>query len=85
MKILNEILAIISEHPRTGSSRVLAAALASACNTQYTVSLLDVSVRLDESGWRLVERLARITQEPDYSNYAQDKTLERLRALGLVC
>jgi hypothetical protein len=85
MKILNEILAIISEHPRTGSSRVLAAALASACNTQYTVSLLDVSVRLDESGRRLVERLARITQEPDYSNYAQDKALERLWALGLVC
>lgn len=85
MKIINEILAIISEHPRTGSSRVLAAALASACNSHYVVSLLDVSVRLDESGRRLVERLARITQEPDYSNAAQDKALERLRVLGLVC
>ncbi|ATL92707.1 hypothetical protein CK911_07750 [Aeromonas sp. CU5] len=85
MKILNEILAIISEHPRTGSGRVLAAALASACNTQYTVSLLDVSVRLDENGRRLVERLARITQEPDYSNDSQDQALQRLRALGLIC
>ena len=85
MKIINEILAIISEHPRTGSSRVLAAALASACNTHYAVSLLDVSARLDESGRRLVERLARITQEPDYSNAAQDKALQRLRALGLIC
>ena len=85
MKILNEILAIISEHPRTGSSRVLAAALASACNTQYIVSLLDVSVRLDESGRRLVERLARITLEADYSNDAQDRALQRLRALGLIC
>ena len=85
MKIINEILAIISEHPRTGSSRVLAAALASACNTQYTVSLLDVSARLDENSMRLVARLARITQEPDYSNDAQDQALQRLRALGLIC
>lgn len=85
MKILNEILAILSEHPRTGSSRVLAAALASACNTHYAVSLLDVSARLDENGRRLVERLARITQEPDYSNNAQDQALQRLRALGLIC
>ena len=85
MKIINEILAIISEHPRTGSSRVLAAALASACNTQYTVSLLDVSARLDENSMRLVARLARITQESDYSNDAQDQALEHLRALGLIC
>ncbi len=85
MKILNEILAIIAEHPRTGSSSVLAAALASACNTHYAVSLLDVSARLDENGRRLVERLARITQEPDYSNNAQDQALQRLRALGLIC
>ena len=85
MKIINEILAIISEHPRTGSSRVLAAALASACNTHYAVSLLDVSAKLDENSRRLVERLARITQEPDYSNDAQDQALQRLRALGLIC
>ena len=85
MKILNEILALIVEHPRTGSSRVLAAALASACNTHYAVSLLDVSARLDENSMRLVARLARITQEPDYSNDAQDQALPRLRALGLIC
>ena len=85
MKIINEILAIISEHPRTGSSRVLAAALASACNSHYAVSLLDVSARLDENSMRLVARLARITQEPDYSNDAQDQALQRLRALGLIC
>ena len=85
MKILNEILALIVEHPRTGSSRVLAAALASACNTHYAVSLLVVSARLDENSMRLVARLARITQEPDYSNDAQDQALQRLRALGLIC
>ncbi|MEH8186692.1 hypothetical protein Q7I35_13165 [Aeromonas allosaccharophila] len=66
-------------------SRVLAAALASACNTHYAVSLLDVSARLDENSMRLVARLARITQEPDYSNDAQDQALQRLRALGLIC
>jgi len=41
MKIINEILAIISEHPRTGSSRVLAAALASARNENETFSQLN--------------------------------------------
>lgn len=41
MKVLNEILAIIKEHPQTKSSGVLAAALASACNTSYSVSLLN--------------------------------------------
>ena len=55
MRILNEIFAIIKDHPHTGSSRVLAAALASACNAHYTVSLLDVSATLDDNGRRLVE------------------------------
>ncbi|MNS20301.1 hypothetical protein D3C72_520350 [compost metagenome] len=84
MRILNEIFSIIKDHPHTGSSRVLAAALASACNAHYTVSLLNVSATLDENGRRLVNRLARITQEPDFSNDAQHETLQRLLALGLI-
>ncbi|MFQ2339206.1 hypothetical protein [Aeromonas dhakensis] len=84
MKILNEIFAMIESHPQTGSSGVLAAAMASACNAHYAVSLLDVSVKLDDNGRRLVDRLARITQESDYSNAAQDKALHRLRVLGFI-
>ncbi|HAU4929966.1 hypothetical protein ATO50_14695 [Aeromonas hydrophila] len=84
MRILNEIFAIIKDHPQTGSSRVLAAALASACNSHYTVSLLDVSATLDDNGRRLVDRLARITQEPDYSNKAQDQALQQLCVLGFI-
>ncbi|MCF5873941.1 MULTISPECIES: hypothetical protein [Aeromonas] len=84
MKVLNEILAIIKEHPQTKSSGVLATALASACNTSYSVSLLDVSASLDDNGKRLIDRLARITQEPDYSNSAQDQALHQLRALGFI-
>ncbi|WP_148611862.1 hypothetical protein [Aeromonas sobria] len=84
MKVLNEILAIIKEHPQTKSSGVLAAALASACNTSYSVSLLDVSASLDDNGKRLIERLTRITQEPDYSNSAQDQALHQLRTLGFI-
>ncbi|MGE6136005.1 hypothetical protein [Aeromonas caviae] len=84
MKVLNEILAIIKEHPQTKSSGVLAAALASACNTSYSASLLDVSASLDDNGKRLIDRLARITQEPDYSNSAQDQALHQLRALGFI-
>lgn len=84
MKILNEIFAIIKDHPQTGSSRVLAAALASACNAHYSVSLLDVSARLDDNGKQLIDRLARITQEPDFSNDAQHQVLQRLRVLGFI-
>lgn len=77
-------MAIIEEHPPTESSKVLAVALASACNASYAVSLLDVSAGLDDNGRRLVDRLARITQEPDYSNGAQDQALHQLRALGFI-
>ena len=35
MKILNEIFAMIESYPQTGSSGVLAAAMASACNSHY--------------------------------------------------
>ncbi|MEN3760341.1 hypothetical protein [Aeromonas veronii] len=84
MKILNEIFAMIESYPQTGSSGVLAAAMASACNAHYAVSLLDVSVKLDYNGRRLVDRLARITQESDYSNAAQDQALQRLRVLGFI-
>ena len=84
MEIIDQILAIIEEHKHSGSSNVLAQALASACNKQYSVSLLAVSSSLDRNNKELIDRLARITQEPDYSNEAQDLALNRLRALGFI-
>jgi uncharacterized membrane protein len=84
MEILNKIFEIIEAHPKTSSSGVLAKAMASACNGQYTVSLLDVSVKLDDNGKSLVDRLARIAQEPDYSNTAQDNAIRKLQALGFI-
>lgn len=84
MEILDKIFEIIEAHPKTSSSGVLAKAMASACNSQYTVSLLDVSAKLDDNGKGLVDRLARIAQEPDYSNAAQDHAIRKLQALGFI-
>ena len=84
MEILNKIFEIIEAHPKTSSSGVLANAMASACNGQYTVALLDVSVNLDDNGKGLVDRLARIAQEPDYSNDAQALAIKKLQALGFI-
>ncbi len=84
MKILNEVLAQAEASPDTGSGKVLIAALASACSSRYGVSLIDASVKLDENGKRLFGRLARIAEEPDYSNSAQDRVLDRLRVLGFI-
>ena len=84
MEIIDQVLAIIEEHKHSGSSEILAQALASACNKQYSVSLLAVSTSLDRNNKELIDRLVRIAQEPDYSNEAQDLALNRLRALGYI-
>lgn len=84
MEILNKIFDIIEAHPKTSSSGVLAKAMASACDSQYTVSLLDVSVKLDDNGKELVDRLARIAQEADYSNAAQYQAIKKLQSLGFI-
>lgn len=84
MQIIDTVLAQITEHQGTGSSMLLAQALASACSRHYTVSLLDASVKLDRNSMNLFCRLAAISKEPDYSNSAQDKALRRLRDLGFI-
>lgn len=79
MEIINTVIEQINEHPGTRSSQILAAALASACNSRYGVSLLDVSVALDRQNKALIQRLSTISSEGDFSNAAQDGALRWLR------
>lgn len=79
MKIIDKIIAQISEHRFSGSSECLAVALASACNSGYKVSLLDASVKLDTESKQLLIELMNIAQQPDFSNADQDRALRWLR------
>lgn len=79
MEIIDNILAVIEEHPHSRSSGILADALASACNGRYGVSMLDISVNLDQKNKDLVLKLSKIAQQPDYSNADQDAALRWLR------
>ena len=74
MEIIDLVINKISGH-YSSSSYVMANALASACNTNYGVSLLDASVRLDGENKQLFNRLANIREEPDYCNDAQANAL----------
>lgn len=78
MKIIDEILLRIESHPNSGSSQFLAIALASACNSQYKISLLDASTKLDNDSKYLVAELANIAQQSDFSNSDQDRALSWL-------
>jgi hypothetical protein len=79
MKIIDKIIAQVSEHRFSGSSEYLAIALASACNARYKVSLLDASVKLDTDSKQLLIELMNIAQQPDFSNADQDGALRWLR------
>lgn len=84
MEIFNQVFEIIEEHKHSGSSEILAQAMASSCSKNYGVSLLAVSTSLDRKNKELIDRLARITQEADYSNASQDLALQKLRMLGYI-
>ena len=62
MEILTQIQEQLQQHPGTGSSIVLAQALAAACHESYGVSLLAAASVLDSSNARLLQRLANIVQ-----------------------
>lgn len=79
MKIIDKIIEQINEHRFSGSSEYLAIALASACNSSYSVSLLDASVKLDTESKELFIELINIAQQPDFSNADQDRALHWLR------
>ena len=81
MKLINEVLAQIREHRHSKSSELLGRALWSACTMDSGPSLLAVSANLDEKNARLFARLARITDEPDYSNLAQSSAFHELQEM----
>ena len=84
MKIIGTVIEQINENRDCRSSQILASALASACNSRYGVSLLDVSVVLDRQNQALVQRLSNIASESDFSNAAQDSALRWLRNNKLI-
>jgi len=84
VEIIETIIERISEHPHSRASEILASALASACSSKYGVSLLDVSVALDQSNQDLVLRLVRISYEDDFSNASQDRALRWLSDEGYI-
>tara|TARA_B100002003_G_scaffold38907_1_gene34448 strand:+ start:10165 stop:10422 length:258 start_codon:yes stop_codon:yes gene_type:complete len=79
MKIIERVKARIEEHRFNGSSAFLAMALASACNSQYKISLIDASVKLDGEAKDMLWQLANIAQQPDFSNRDQSLALTWLR------
>jgi len=78
MELLNEVRRQIQAFPGSGSSIVLAQAMAAACHDGYGVNLLRASSVLDSQSKQWLRRLADITSEPDYDNEAQQHALEWL-------
>ncbi|WP_026960363.1 hypothetical protein [Aliagarivorans taiwanensis] len=79
MVIIDTVISILKEHRHSGSSQLLADALASACSSKYKIAMLDASTRLDGPSKKLVIELMNIAQQPDFSNADQDNALKWLR------
>lgn len=84
MQIIDAIISQIECHPNSSSSRFLATALASACNAEYKISLLDASVKLDSNSKKLFADLSNIAQLPDFNNSDQDLALHWLSSKGFI-
>ena len=78
MQIIKEVIKKIESLGSSKSAGIMAKALASACNSKYGVSLLDVSCNLEKANQELVIRLCGIRAEPDFSNASQDMALHWL-------
>ncbi|QUX98237.1 hypothetical protein C0J08_21120 [Marinomonas sp. CT5] len=78
-ELFERIKSILVEQPHSDSSTVIAKALASACNNSYSVSMLDISTKLDSKNRNLINSLTHIYSFEDYSNSLQDETLHWLR------
>ena len=82
MNLFNELKNIIAQGGYAKHAGTLAHAAAAACSQQYGVSLLRICVGLDYSNKEMVLRLLNITNEPDFSNAAQDEMLRWLDVNG---
>ena len=81
MELINDVMAYVRENPYSKSGELMGRALWSACTMVSGPSLLAASVHLDYRNARLFERLARITEEPDFNNTAQSRAMDELREL----
>ena len=84
MHLINETISKIEILGHSGGAYLLAQSLASACNSSYKISLIDISSALDFGNVCLVQRLALITHEEDFDNGAQDYALRWLREKNLI-
>ncbi|NRB41829.1 MAG: hypothetical protein HRU20_25710 [Pseudomonadales bacterium] len=84
MKLIDKVMAKITDLDHSGGAYQLATAMASACSSHYKFAALDCSVRLDEENKQLVVDLLSITSEPDFSNADQDQCLRDLRETQLI-
>jgi hypothetical protein len=82
MKLLNSVKQRIIELGGCKAARTLAHATASACNQNYGVSLLSISVGLDLRNTELVLQLLQISKQSDFSNDAQYEMLNWLEEKG---
>ena len=78
MKIIDKVIARIEENRFSGSSELLAEALASAFSTNRKVSLLAVSSSFGNENLELLYELARISQQDDFNNEDQATALRWL-------
>ncbi|MCW4629417.1 MULTISPECIES: hypothetical protein [Marinomonas] len=78
-ELFEKIKLVLVEQPHSDSSSLIAQALASACNSSYSVSMLDIAIKLDSKNKTLINSLTHICSFEDYSNSLQDETLYWLR------
>lgn len=84
MQIIYQAISFINKDAGSRASQQMANVLASACSTDYTVSLLDISESLDESGRRIAKELMSISSREDCCNESQDDALIFLRQRGYI-
>jgi hypothetical protein len=84
MKLLDDLLDDIYERPALKSSLILANAIASSCNYEAQLNLLDVSTMLNKKNKARLWRLLNIMKEPDYSTYEHCEAVFYLRKNKLI-
>ena len=84
MKLIDEVKAEIERLDGCSAGVLLAEALASACDLNRKVSLLEMSSKFDIDNKNLAAKLIFIRKEPDYSSADQDAALRWLKSKGYI-
>ena len=80
MKLIDETISTIKALGGCNAAYTMTHVLQSACDHRkvHAPSFLEMSATLDDGNLDLVQRLIKITSEPDYSNDAQAEALNWL-------